>query len=242
MTAAAAPALVRLESTPDLVDRVYRALVEAISTGTLAPGARFTQEEMAERLAVSRQPVLQAVRLLKRDGLVVDAPGRGVLVKPLDAESIAHVYQVRGALDALAARLAAERRAILPEHLVADGRRAAAGHDVNAMIEADIAFHNAIYAAAGNPLLAESARLHWCHIRRAMGAVLRDSAQRATLWDEHAAIAQAIVDGDGARAEALSRQHGQAASDNMTRHLQGVHHPQETLDETHPGAARAVRA
>ena len=49
--------------------------------------------------------MLQALRLLKKDGLVVDAPGRGVLVAPLDAAWIAQVYEVRGALDALAARL-----------------------------------------------------------------------------------------------------------------------------------------
>ena len=97
--------LVKLQSAPDLVDQVYRALLDAISDGSLAPGAQLTQEDIAEQLAVSRQPVLQALRLLKKDGLVLDAPGRGVLVAPLDADWIAQVYEVRGALDALAARL-----------------------------------------------------------------------------------------------------------------------------------------
>ena len=105
--------LVKLQPAPDLVERVYRALLDAISDGSLAPGARLTQEDIAARLAVSRQPVLQALRLLKKDGLVLDAPGRGVLVAPLDAAWIAQVYEVRGALDALAARLAAGRRAVL---------------------------------------------------------------------------------------------------------------------------------
>ncbi len=77
--------LVKLQSAPDLVERVYRALLDAISDGSLAPGERLTQEDIAEQLAVSRQPVLQALRLLKKDGLVHDAPGRGVLVAPLDA-------------------------------------------------------------------------------------------------------------------------------------------------------------
>ena len=95
--------LVKLQAAPDLVDQVYQALLDAISDGSLAPGARITQEDLAERLAVSRQPVLQALRLLKKDGLVSDAPGRGLRVAPLDAGWIAHTYQVRGALDALAA-------------------------------------------------------------------------------------------------------------------------------------------
>ena len=119
--------LVKLQSAPDLVERVYRALLDAISEGSLAPGARLTQEEIAEQLAVSRQPVLQALRLLKNDGLVHDAPGRGVVVAPLDADRIAQVYEVRGALDALAARLAAERRAVLDPALIDAGRRAARG-------------------------------------------------------------------------------------------------------------------
>src|SRR4030095_14780524 len=84
--------LVKLEAAPDLVDQVYRSLLDAISEGSLAPGERLTQEDIAERLAVSRQPVLQALRLLKKDGFVLDAPGRGVLVAPLDADWIAKVY------------------------------------------------------------------------------------------------------------------------------------------------------
>ncbi len=78
--------LVQIAAAPDLVDQVYRALLDAISSGSLAPGERITQEDLARRLAVSRQPVLQALRLLKKDGFVLDAPGRGLLVAPLDAE------------------------------------------------------------------------------------------------------------------------------------------------------------
>lgn len=212
-------ALVRLQAAPDLVEQVYRALLDAISSGALAPGERLTQEDVARRLAVSRQPVLQALRLLKKDGLVHDAPGRGVWVAPLDATGITSVYQVRGALDALAARLAAERRATLDARLLERGRKAARARQVTAMIEADVAFHNAIYAASHNPLIGPSAQLHWQHIRRAMGATLQQSALRATVWDEHAAIAEAIAAGDAARAEHLALEHARRAGENITRHL-----------------------
>src|SRR5665213_2745101 len=87
------------------------------------------------------------------------------------------------------ARLAAGRRAQLDPKLIEQGRRSARGRNVKAMIEADIAFHNAIYAASGNPLIGASAQLHWVHLRRVMGAVLQLQHQRATIWDEHAAIA-----------------------------------------------------
>jgi DNA-binding GntR family transcriptional regulator len=200
--------LFKLETSPDLVERVYRQLQNAISDGSLAPGTRITQEEIAARLAVSRQPVLQALRLLKKDGFVRDAPGRGVLVAPLDAASLQQIYEVRSALDALAAQLAARKRHQLDAALIENGLQATAGSDVAAMISADEAFHSAIYAASGNPLIAQSAQLHWHHIRRAMGAVLQVSTMRESIWDEHQAIADAIASGDEAAAGSLTQEHG----------------------------------
>jgi DNA-binding GntR family transcriptional regulator len=214
--------LVKLEAAPDLVDQVYRSLLHAISDGSLAPGERITQEDIAHKLAVSRQPVLQALRLLKKDGFVLDAPGRGVLVAPLDAEAMAHIYQVRGALDGLAARLAAARRSRLDPKLIEQGRKAARGRNVGAMIDADLAFHNAIYAASQNPLIEQSAQQHWRHLRRVMGAVLQQSKQREAVWDEHEAIAKAIAAGDADRAARLIEQHSRRASENLAAQLTQV--------------------
>jgi len=207
--------LAKLPSRTDYVDAVYRALLDAISDGTLAPGARITQEDLAEQFHVSRSPVLQALRMLKKDGLLEDAPGRGLLVTRLEPARIGQLYQVRGALDALAAQLAAERRAQIPADLVSAGRQAAAGHDVRAMIDADCAFHRAIYAASGNPYIVDSALLHWIHLRRVMGAVLRDGESRAGIWDEHAAICAAIRAGDGALAARLSTDHADSARQSL---------------------------
>jgi DNA-binding GntR family transcriptional regulator len=214
--------LLRLETAPDLVDRVYRTLLDAISEGSLAPGQRITQEEIAAQLAVSRQPVLQALRLLKQDGFVRDAPGRGVQVAPLDADWTRQMYEVRGALDALAARLAAVRRVQLDARLIEQGRKAARGRNVKAMIDADLAFHQAIYAASGNPLVEKTAQIHWSHLRRVMGAVLQQAGQRETVWDEHEAIARAIARGDAERAARLIGQHGEQASENLAARLNQV--------------------
>jgi DNA-binding GntR family transcriptional regulator len=214
--------LVQLEAAPDLVDRVYRSLLDAICEGSLAPGERITQEDIAQQLAVSRQPVLQALRLLKKDGFVHDAPGRGLQVAALDSAWMQKVYEVRGALDALAARLAAGRKATLDPHLIEQGRKAARGRNVMAMIAADTAFHQAIYAAAGNPLIEQSAQLHWRHLRRVMGAVLQQARQREAVWDEHEAIAKAIAAGDGERAARLIEEHSRRASDNLGARLDDV--------------------
>ena len=211
--------LVQIPAAPDLVDQVYRALLDAISSGSLAPGERITQEDIAKRLAVSRQPVLQALRLLKIDGFVLDAPGRGVWVAPLDVEWTRKVYQVRGALDVLAARLAAAQRFRIDPKLIERGRRAARGRSVEAMLDADMAFHHAIYAASGNPLIGQSADQHWRHLRRAMGAVLQSVPQRESLWDEHEAIAEAIAAGDADSAARLIDEHDAQASANLSIRL-----------------------
>ncbi len=211
--------LARIRTRTDYVDEVYRVLLDAISDGTLAPGTRLTQEEIAEQLAVSRSPVLQALRLLKKDGLVRDAPGRGVLVAPLDVQWIGQLYEVRGALDALAARLAARRGARIDPQLIEAGRRASRGNDVRAMIDADIAFHHAVYEACGNPLIGQSAQTHWVHLRRVMGAVLQSSRLRDAIWDEHEQIAQAIADGDAERAGAQVERHTERARANLLQRL-----------------------
>jgi DNA-binding GntR family transcriptional regulator len=211
--------LSRLEFAPDLVEQVYQRLLNAICNGELAPAARLTQEDLAAAFDVSRQPVLQALRLLRKDGFVIDVGRRGLQVAPVDAQMISRIYEVRAVLDGLAARQAAHARAHIDPALVAAGRAAVAGTDIGAMINADLAFHNAIYAASGNPLIAETANHHWRHIRRAMGAVLQQARVRDSVWDEHRAMIEAIAAGDEARAEALARQHGEEAGRNLVTEL-----------------------
>jgi len=209
----------KLPTRSDFVETVYNVLVDAITDGSLAPGERITQEEIAEQLHVSRSPVLQALRLLKKDGLIEDAPGRGVQVAPLDPDWVGHLYEVRGALDALAARLAAQARAEIDPALLAQGRAIAQSGDLKRIIDADIAFHNAIYAASGNALIAENANRYWVHLRRVMGAVHRWATQRTAIWDEHQAIADAIRAGDAERAVQLTEQHITRARNNLVRQL-----------------------
>lgn len=213
----------RLEVQPQLVDRVYTAILDAICTSRLGPGARITQDGLAEILDVSRQPILQALLLLKRQGFVRDTGRRGLVVAPLDPSFVERLYQVRGALDALAAREAALHRdgtaAARGEALTAAGRAAARARDVERLIQADIEFHRFIYELSGNPLIAETAALHWQHIRRVMGAVLRSDRALHHVWDEHAAILAAIVGGDAAEAERRARAHAEDAARLLTAEL-----------------------
>ena len=208
-----------LNAAPDLAEQAYRAIIDAICEGRFAAGQRITQEALAESLAVSRQPVLQAMLLLKRDGLVIDAGGRGVMVAPLTADHIANLYQVRSVLDGLAAREAARRQANLSFRLIGAGRAATRGRDLRAMIEADIAFHRAIYEAAGNPVLLQAAERNWNHIRRIMGVTLSQAGARHAVWDEHEKMLELIVSGrpDAAQQQALL--HCEKAGESLVARL-----------------------
>lgn len=212
-------ALERIEFAPDLTEQVYQRLLDAICSGELAAGARLTQEELAASFNVSRQPVLQALRLLKKDGVVVDSGRRGLIVVPVDPSLIGQLYEVRSVLDGLAARRAALAGAKIDPSVIDRGRRAVAGSRIAAMIDADIAFHNLIYAASGNPLIGESAGRHWHHIRRAMGAALQAAGVRESVWDEHQAILEAINAADAVQAERLARQHCEAAGHALSARL-----------------------
>ncbi len=209
-----------IQFAPDLTEQAHQRLLNAICDGELAPGTRLTQEELAASLNVSRQPVLQALRLLKREGFVIETGRRGLMVAPLNAEAIVHLYQVRSAIDALAARQAALGRAKLDPKIIAEGRKAAAGKRLASAIDADLKFHDVIYAASGNPLIADLAHHHWRHIRRAMGAVLRPLGARAAIWDEHEGILKAINSGDSVLADFLARKHAENAGENLAAQLE----------------------
>lgn len=217
------PPITPLNAAPDLAEQAYRAIVDAICEGRYAAGERITQEALAESLAVSRQPVLQAILLLKRDGLVIDAGGRGVMVAPLTTDHIRNLYQVRSVLDGLAAREAARRQANLSFRLIGAGRTATKGRDLRAMIEADFAFHRAIYEAAGNPLLLQAAERNWSHVRRIMGATLSHAGARHAVWDEHEKMLELIVSGrpDAAQQQALL--HCERAGESLVARLGSTH-------------------
>lgn len=206
--------LPQLHSTPDLVERVYDALLNGICTGDLAPGERFTQEQLAERLGVSRQPVLQALLLLRQQGLMVDTENRrGIRVAPLEPQFAAGLYEVRASLDALAARLAASRpRTDLKaqgNELIRRGKNASSEGDLSALVSLDVEFHQFLYAASDNPVLADTANLNWHHTRRVMAAYLRQPVSLRQVWAEHQAILNAVIKGDARQAEKLSRSHAE---------------------------------
>lgn len=213
-----------LGAQPKLVEQVQDAILAEIASGKLKPGTRIIQEQIAAELGVSRQPVQQALLLLRNLGVLRDAPGRGLLVAALDLEHVRNMYDIRAVIEGLAFRKAAERNAELArEHgpaLVRRGRDAVAAGSVAEMIAADMAFHDFIYALSGNPLVMPAMETHWTNTQRVMGEVLMRDEKPRDIWDQHDALLEAVMAGDAARAEQLARQHIDAAADFMIQRLQ----------------------
>ena len=218
-----------LSPTPNLVEQVRDALLSEIASGQLKPGERIIQEQIAQALGVSRQPVQQALLLLRNQGVLRDAGGRGLIVTPLDPDRVQNIYEIRTAIEGLACRLAAESQAEqarkLGPSLIEAGRKAVASNSVPKMIAADIRFHEFLYSLAGNPLIAPALDTHLTYTQRAMGEVLIQDQSPRDIWDQHAAILDAIVAGDSELAEKLVHEHLMQASGFMVSRLKELAKP-----------------
>ncbi|WP_284616381.1 GntR family transcriptional regulator [Aquabacterium humicola] len=212
-----------LSVQPNLAEQVRDAILAEIESGALKAGERVIQEQVAAALGVSRQPVQQALLLLRNQGVLREAPGRGLIVAALDPDEVEHMYAMRAVIEGLAARRAAEtnaeRAARQGPALIEAGRKAVASGSVPKLVAADMRFHELIYALSGNPLVAPAMAAHWSATQRVMGEVLlRDEAPR-DIWDQHEAMLDAIMRGDGDEAEALARRHITQAGDYMVARL-----------------------
>lgn len=218
-----------LAPAPNLVEQVRDAVLGEIASGQLAPGARIIQEQIAKTLGVSRQPVQQALLLLRNQGVLRDAPGRGLEVAPLEPDQVQHMYDMRAVVEGLACRLAAEhsaeRAGKLGPAVIENGRKAVASRSVARMVAADLKFHEFIYSLCGNPLVAPAMTKHWTQTQRVMGEVLMKDETPRDIWNQHAAILDAIAKGDGAKAEKLARAHITQAADFMITRMRGKVQP-----------------
>jgi DNA-binding GntR family transcriptional regulator len=205
---AAAPERLNIAS---VVDQVYSAIRERISSGSLPRGARVHQEDLAEELGVSRTPVREALRRLAAEGLVEMRTNRGARVADVDQIGMRESYVARTVIEPGAARLAATRR---PQPSLARMRAAVAAQrrslrNVQRSFEANREFHLALAEASGNEWLVQFAERLW--VAR-IGETIYERqvrAQERMLLDvrEHEQIIEAIEAGDGRRAESLARRH-----------------------------------
>lgn len=204
-------------------ERVYRTLLDEIQSGLLAPGTVLGEVEHAERLGVSRTPLREALRRLGADGLVTQVSPRMTVVTPIDRENILALFEVRRALEELAARLAAARGDVDQfASLAAEFAAIQLDHDAGyegyyALIRR---FDQALDDAVDNDYLISALRTirtHLVRVRRLAKAKPRRLEESVT---EHRLIAEAVAARDPELAAHATHIHLHNALTNVLEHLE----------------------
>ena len=199
-----------------LRERALGALRAAITSGQYRPGDHLGEVDLASGLGISRGTVREALRHLEQEGLVEAGPRGRLRVNSLTADEIRGLYQVRAALEGLAATtiIRSQRRgeavAALRDALTAFSRE---GSSFNERVEADLGFHLLLCQLAQNPMLVES----WRHLegRIRVAIMSHDATQLPGIMsdDRHATIIDAIEEGDVPTALRTVEEHMAAAAE-----------------------------
>lgn len=201
----------------------YDALYEAILLGTLPPGERLVEAEIARQMGISRGPLREAIRQLEQDGLVEYRPRRGAVVAELTRERVLDAYSARAEMEGFAARLAAPRMTAPDiarlEELCEAMQRCARQGDSAGLLQADVKFHQTICEIAGNRVLL---RL-WTSLGPHGWTLFSGAQQRGyglvALAERHRAVLAALQSGDAVCAEQVAREHTQEIMRNVVDHL-----------------------
>jgi DNA-binding GntR family transcriptional regulator len=195
-----------------------------ILCGGLLPGQKVPQDQVAEALGVSRMPVREALRQLEAEGFVRLVPHRGAVVRELSIQDIREVYQIRIALEGLAARLGAPQST--PDQLrrlrrqVTLMRQAVHRNDVSRLLELNKEFHHICYESAGNERLIRLIRdLRNYSLRyRLFHAFIPDRLRES--FREHEAIFRAFQSHDGEAARHHTEHNMQRTADVLVAYLE----------------------
>ncbi|MDI6871866.1 MAG: GntR family transcriptional regulator [Bacillota bacterium] len=210
---------ITLDNYKPLRELVFESLREAIIQGRLRPGERLMEIQLAEELGVSRTPVREAIRKLELEGLVLMIPRKGAYVSQLSMKDIADVFEIRRALEGLAARLAAERatdeeidrleRALVKISEVAEI------DDLDGAVALDTDFHEELMKASHNSRLSQLVSNLREQIQRFRLTSLSYPGRVKVAVEEHRKIVDAIASRDAELAQNLAYEHIENAENSL---------------------------
>lgn len=214
---------IRLDSYTPLREVVSETLRDAIVNGVLQPGERLMEIQLAEELGVSRTPVREAIRKLELEGFVVMVPRRGTYVADLSLKDINEVFEIRTALDVLAAGLAAER--ITDEELEEMERLLVYigeyidSENMDKIVEADSQFHDLLYKASRNDRLVGIINNLREQFTRFRSISIAYPGRLKNTWEEHRRLLEAIAQRNADQAMQIAREHMENAEHTLLRDM-----------------------
>ncbi|SHH32680.1 GntR family transcriptional regulator [Tepidibacter thalassicus] len=190
----------KLENYKPLREIVFEYLREAILKGKLEPGQRLMEVQLAEQLGVSRTPVREAIRKLELEGLVVMLPRKGAYVADVSLKDIIEVLEIRGALEGLAASVAAERMTEEDleklELISYEFKKSLENKDIEMMVQKDIELHDIIFNSTNNQKLIQINNSLREQVYRFRVTYISDYDTSKNLVKEHEDIIEAIYNRD----------------------------------------------
>ena len=194
-----------------LRDVVFNTLRQAILRGELKPGERLMEIQLANKLGVSRTPIREAIRKLELEGLVLMIPRKGAEVAEITEKNLRDVLEVRCALEELAVQLACDR---MDEEGTKAMKEASAefcntldSDDITRIAQADVAFHDIIYAATDNRRLIQLLNNLREQMYRYRIEYLKKKECYPQLLEEHQTIIDSTESRDKGRATQITGQH-----------------------------------
>ena len=214
-----------IQNHKPLREMVYEELKMQILKGSIIPGTRMMEVELAEEMGVSRTPIREAIRKLEKEGLVTIEPRRGAYASMISTEDMVEILEVRQDLEGLAAYFAADR---MEKSQMEELRQVSNSYNeavkegnMEAMIKHDTRFHHIIVESCRNKILVQM-------IEQLQELVLRfrhiyyDNFKRAeNMPEEHEAIVAAIAEGDADKARAAADIHIERLKELVIK--EGVH-------------------
>ncbi|MET9047202.1 GntR family transcriptional regulator [Streptomyces sp. NPDC004166] len=207
-----------------LLNAAYDHVRAAILDGSLTPGSRVTVRPLTEKLGLSPTPIKTALAALEREGFLIAVPHRGYFVPEAGTDDLLELYELREAVDGLAAR----RTAVAPDHnqiatqlrqLLTEQREAIEANNLNRYGELDLEFHRLIWEGSGSRRLIPIAENLIAQVRLGNRLSARAPGRLSVAVDEHEAILEAIGKGDPRAAERHIRRHVREAGQALRRYL-----------------------
>lgn len=194
-----------------LRDVVFNTLRDAILTGQLVPGERLMENQLADKLGVSRTPIREALRMLELEHLVELVPRKGAQVLDMSRRDVEDILEIRGALEGLATRIACEKmtpgEVVKLRQLEADLEKAYDAQDRDSVIVLDEEFHDLIFASTENEKLIQIYNNLRTQLYRYRRAHVKLGVTLDPIIDSHRNILRAIEKDDPAAGAAAAEGH-----------------------------------
>lgn len=225
---------VNLDSYKPLRELVLEALREAIFNGVFKPRERLMEIQLADELGVSRTPVREALRKLELEGFIVMIPRKGAYIADFSLKDIEDVFEVRIALEGLAAGLSADRATEeeleILERLTAEKAEAISAGNIEKLIDVDTKFHETIYQASRNERLTAIISNLREQIQRYRTTSLQYPGRMQASLEEHRALVEAIQARDAATARQLAQEHIENAENSLIEAIKKEDLPEKQAD------------